>query len=276
MKVSLIVAVYKDTEALELIFDSLKEQSYKNFEVIVAEDGQSYIMKNLIEKSKKKYDFDILHTTQEDMGVRKSKSQNNAIRVSTGDYLIFIDGDCILYKDFIKNHLILSNKNEIVTGRRVNLGPKYSSLLRKKEITSKWLENNFIIKYFDIKNDAKEERHSEEGFSIKPNGLIHTILKKRKKKLSLLGCNMSMYKNVMLEINGFDEDLGNSAYASDSDLEWRFEGLGYKVTSGRFLINQFHLYHKRGETEFDRTVLSKIEENKKNQRFICKNGVEKL
>ena len=40
MKVSVIIAVYKDVEALELIIESLKNQTYKNFEVIIAEDEQ--------------------------------------------------------------------------------------------------------------------------------------------------------------------------------------------------------------------------------------------
>jgi len=276
MKVSLIVAVYKDIEALELIFQSLKNQTYKNFEVIVAEDGNYENMKNFINKSKKYFDFEIKHTTQEDLGVRKSKSQNNAIRKASGEYLIFIDGDCILYKDFIKNHVLLSKNNAIVTGRRVNLGPKYSKYLREKKISPLELEKSFLFKYFDIKNDAKEERHSEEGFSIKPYGIIHKILQKRRKKLSLLGCNMSMHKKAIYKINGFDEDLGNSAYAGDSDLEWRFEGLGYEIIPARFLANQFHLYHKRSNQDFDRSLFSIIEENKKNKRYVCKNGIKKL
>ncbi|MFY9082810.1 glycosyltransferase, partial [Aliarcobacter butzleri] len=39
MKISLIIAVYKDVESLELIIESLRNQTYKNFEVIIAEDG---------------------------------------------------------------------------------------------------------------------------------------------------------------------------------------------------------------------------------------------
>ena len=38
-----------------------------------------------------------------------------------------------------------------------------------------------------------------------------------------MGCNFSCYKQAMIDINGFDEELGNSAYASDTDLEWRFK-----------------------------------------------------
>ena len=45
----------------------------------------------------------------------------------------------------------------------------------------------------------------------------------------------------MIDINGFDEELGNSAYASDTDLEWRFRGVGYKIISAKYIANQFHL-----------------------------------
>ena len=252
MKISVIIAVYKDVEALELIIESLKQQTYKNFEVIIAEDGNSKEMQQFVASIN---GLDIKHTTQEDIGVRKSDSQNNGIRISNGEYLIFIDGDCILYSDFIEKHLSVAAPLHIVSGRRVNLGPKYSQMLREKKITSQWLEKNFVKKYFDIAQDAKQEKHTEEGLRIKPFGLIHQLLLRRKKELPLLGCNFSCYKKALYDINGFDESLGNSAYASDSDLEWRFKGLGYKIVSSKYIANQFHLFHKRKKGVFERGML---------------------
>lgn len=276
MKVSLIVAVYKDIEALRLILKSLEYQTYKNFEVVVAEDGESQEMARCIEAAKEEFDFEILHTTQEDEGVRKSRSQNNAIRASCGEYLIFIDGDCLPYSHFIENHLLLSAEKNIVTGRRVNVGPKYSQMLRERVIESLYLEKNFMRKYFDIKEDAKEERHSEEGFEIKPKGIIHTLMKKlRKKEFPLLGCNMSFYKKAMLDINGFDEGLGNSAMASDTDLEWRFKGLGYSIVSARYIANEFHLYHKRSPHDYDRSLDLQMMQNRENKLYRCLDGLEK-
>lgn len=273
MKVSVIIAIYKDIEALKLIIESLKNQTYKNFEVVIAEDNNCLNMKEYIDSIK---DLNIIHTFQDDIGVRKSKSQNNGILASTGDYLIFIDGDCILYTDFIEKHVALSKEDTIVSGRRVNLGPKYSTMLRNNQINSSLLEKSFVKKYFDIANDAKKEKHTEEGFRIKPFGLIHRLMLRRKRELSLLGCNFSCYKKAMLDINGFDEDLGNSAYASDADLEWRFKGLGYKTLNGKYIANQFHLYHIRKENEYNRKQVKEIEENQKNKRYTCKNGLKKL
>lgn len=275
MRVSVIIAVYKDVEALELIFEALAHQSYKDFEVVVAEDGESAEMRESVIGARKRYEFEIAHTTQEDIGVRKSKSQNNAIRASSGEYLIFIDGDCLPYSHFIENHLLLSAEKNIVTGRRVNVGPKYSQMLRQRVVDSLYLEKNFMRKYFDIKEDAKEERHSEEGFEIKPKGIIHTLMKKlRKKEFPLLGCNMSFYKKAIEEINGFDEGLGNSAMAGDTDLEWRFKGLGYSVVSARFIANEFHLYHKRSPNDYDRALDLKMMQNKENKIYRCLNGIK--
>ena len=275
MKVSVIIAVYKDVEALELIIESLKNQTYKNFEVIIAEDGQDEKMQAFIKSIK---NLDIKHTTQEDIGVRKSKSQNNGIKTSNGEYLIFIDGDCILYSDFIEKHLKLSSPLNIISGRRVNLGPKYSSFLRNKNITSLWLEKNFTKKYFDISKDAREEKHTEEGFKIKPFSFLHKILhlKYKKKDVSILGCNFSCYKQAMIDINGFDEELGNSAYASDTDLEWRFKGVGYNIISAKYIANQFHLFHKRKNGIFERGMLEKIKKNQENKKFYCSLGLNKI
>lgn len=271
MKVSLIIAVYKDTQALDLIIKSLYTQTYKNFEVVICEDGESKQMKEYINNIK---DLDITHTTQEDIGVRKSQSQNNGIRNSSGEYLIFIDGDCVLFHNFIENHIKLSSEKIIVSGRRVNLGPKYSSLLRDHKISPLNLENSFFKKYLDISNDAKKEKHSEEGFLIKPNGIIHNIIKFFKKsEPSLLGCNFSCYKKAMLDINGFDEELGNAAVAGDTDLEWRFKALDYKFISGKFITNQFHLYHERKAEDYNRGMDEKMQENKKANRFRCEQGI---
>jgi len=180
VKVSLIVAVYKDIEALSLIVDSLKTQTYKNFELVVAEDGKSIEVKNYI-KTLKKLNFKTIHTTQEDKYIRKSASQNNAIRASTGQYLIFIDGDCVLYSTFIEYHVALAQKGYFVGGRRVNLGPKYSTMLRKNIITPQELENKFLLKFFDISKDASEN-HTEDGFTISPISFIYKYFLKNRKK----------------------------------------------------------------------------------------------
>jgi glycosyltransferase involved in cell wall biosynthesis len=272
MKVSLIIAVYKDVQALELIIESLKHQTYKNFEVVIAEDGEDEQMKAFVNSIT---DLDVKHTTQEDLGIRKTRSLNNGILASDGDFLIFIDGDCIPYSTFIDSYIKLSEKGYVLSGRRVNLGPNYSQKLRDKKLSALNVENTFIIRYPFIATDCKEG-HSEDGFFFSPDGWIYNkFIKNRKASTSILGCNYACFKEDLIAINGYDEGYGETALGDDTDLEWRFKAYGCKIKSARNVANVFHLYHSRSFRE--RIDTSKYLElfhlNKKNNQFICSMGL---
>ena len=272
MKVSVIVAVYKDVEALELIIESLKNQTYKNFEVVIAEDGQDEKMKMFVESIK---DLDIKHTTQEDIGIRKTRSLNNGIIASEGEFLIFIDGDCIPYSTFIESYVKLSQDGFILSGRRVNLGPIYSQKLRNKTISPLKLEKTFLLRYPLILKDCTEG-HSEDGFYFSPDGWIYNkFIKNRKASTSILGCNYACFKKDIIAINGYDEGYGETAIGDDTDLEWRFKALGCKIKSAKNVANVFHLYHSRSfRNRIDTNKYLEIfKENKLNNKFICTFGL---
>ena len=270
--VSLIIAVYKDIDALDLIIQSLKTQSYKNFEVIIAEDNNSTEMKNYVSKIE---GIQVKHTSQDDNGIRKTRSLNNGILVSEGEYLIFIDGDCIPYSTFIESHVKLSEPNYIVSGRRCNLGPKYAGYLREKKLSPLQLEKTFIRRFPFIAVDAVE-RHAEAGIYFNPDGYVYNkFLKNRNSNTNMLGCNYSCFRSTMIEINGYDEGYGETAVGDDTDLEWRFKAAGLKLKSARNVANMFHLYH--GRSFRDRissdNELEKMKTNKKNNLYICKEGL---
>ena len=121
MKVSLIISVYKDVESLRTVLEGLKFQRYKDYEIVVSEDGESDLMRDFLRSYV--HENDILHLTQPDVGWRKNQALNRAIQESHGDYLIFIDGDCVLHHQFIANHVRFSGRKRILAGKRVKLGP---------------------------------------------------------------------------------------------------------------------------------------------------------
>lgn len=245
MKVSLIVAVYKDIEALSLIVASLKTQTYKNFELIVAEDNNGDEMREFVTTIK---DIEVIHTTQEDIGIRKSRSQNNAILASTGEYIIFIDGDCIPYSTFIENHALLAKQGQVLAGRRVNLGPKYSKKIRAGKMKTLELERKYIQKLPSLWRDCLEG-HMEAGIYLKPNSIIFQKWVFPKTP-SIVGCNFSCFKTDLITINGFDESYGETSLPDDTDIEWRLRALGLQTRSCKFTANQFHLYHSRSSRDY--------------------------
>ena len=95
MKVSIIIPTYKDPTALKLILDALQYQTYTNFEIIVAEDDNSNETFELLKNYESKYT--VKHFSQENKGNRKPRAVNNSIKMSEGEYIIFIEFILIIF-----------------------------------------------------------------------------------------------------------------------------------------------------------------------------------
>ena len=262
MLASLIIPYYKDLVALELVLTALNNQSAKNrFEVVIAEDDNDPETKIFLDTYKASFQFEIQHVTQEDKGYRRSKALNNGIKVAKNELIIFIDGDCIPHKHFIKNYLAEAKENLLLYGRRVNLGEKISNQLRQ----SKKL---FLLSFFSLL--LSDSNRVTEGVYLPfyPNCL--------KSKRQPWGCNMGALKKNIIAINGFDEDYQEWG-PEDLDFCHRLIQSGAATRSVKFQSIIYHLYHtskgaveviKRGKKIFDEKVNSGI--------IFCKNGLTKI
>ena len=134
-QLSLIIAVYKNIAALDLILRGLEQQSFKDFEVIIAEDNEGGEMRDFIKKAQNQYFFTIKHISQPDNGFQKDKALNKSVAASAADYLVFIDGDCIPHKHFLKAHFDNKEIGFALFGRRVMLSETLTKqLYRDKKI----------------------------------------------------------------------------------------------------------------------------------------------
>ncbi len=260
MRVSLITAFYKDIEALDLIVKSLQQQDYQDFELVIAEDNNAAETAAYVSNIS---GIDVLHTTQEDLGIRKARSVNKAILASSGDYLVFIDGDCIPYHNFISAHVKLAERGKVLSGRRVNLGPGISTKLRDGRIRSIDIEKHYLGYLPRLFSD--NATHVGQGLNFAADGYIYKyILSKRKRSnTSLLGCNYSCFRDDMFAIDGYDEAYGDTSVADDMDLEWRFEARGLEMKSCKQIANVFHLYHEIRTVRRDTTPeISKMQHRK--------------
>lgn len=245
-KASLIISVYKNTHALELIFYALSIQSEMDFDIIIAEDGNFDGIREVIESAKKILPNRIIHITQEDKGFRKNRILNEAIRTDNTGYMIFIDGDCIPHPDFIKEHIENREDNTVLCGRRVALGKKPSEELTKEKILSKEYEKMGLKHFIDSLSGDEGSKHVEEGLRL-------SIFNK-KGEVHILGCNFSIWNEMLVKINGFDENYEGPGLGEDSDIEFRLRLTGAEFKSVRNKAIQYHLYHqktKEAETNFD-------------------------
>lgn len=273
MTITVIISVYKDVEALEIILESLSSQTYKNFDVIISEDCQSQEMELFLQNYRTK--LKLQHISQEDSGWRKNIALNNALRAASGEYLIFLDGDIIPYHNFIEMHVQNIEPKRFLSGRRTELGSFFSKLIRRKKISYRTIERWYLILLPFLLLD--KARHIEEGIFLSPGSYLEKrINAKKKKTMMLVGCNFSCYKADLERINGFDEDYDSPSVGEDVDLAWRFRHFGVTSKSIRHMANTMHLYHTRNWgnalKENDAKMKSKIDRHE----YFCLNGLKKI
>ena len=275
MKCTIIISVYKDINSLDLILESLFNQTIIPNEVVISEDGNSIEMFKYLVTARSKYsNLNIIHLFQEDIGWRKNIALNRAIFTSKYEYLIFIDGDCVPYDNFIEWHLKLAEENSVLCGRRSEPGDGISNKIRNRNISVKDYRKNYMKLFFEYKRD-KNAKHYDAGIFINPNSLVGKILKnKRDKKAHLVGCNFSCFKSDLEKINGFDEDFTMPTTGEDTDIERRMRLCNIEMKSCRNAAIIVHLYH---EKVFDDEISKKTLElmNSKGDEFFCGNGIIK-
>lgn len=259
IKSTLIISTYEWPDALNLVLKSLLVQSRKPDEVIIADDGSTVETKRLIDSFKKKTSLNIYHIWQEDKGFRKAKILNKAIIKSTGKYLIQIDGDCIMHRHFIRDHMSLAKNNCFLFGSRVNIKQEYLVTLFKKE------QINFTLFSKGIKKRTR---------ALYIPLFSETYKAKAKFSKKYRGCNTSYFKNDALKVNGYNEDFEGWG-REDSEFALRLINSGVNSRRIRYKGIVFHIYHYEKPK-------NKLEENNHIEyqtitlkKTWCENGINK-
>lgn len=228
MKSTLLISTYNWPEALELVLKSALSQTRLPEEIIIADDGSEAKTKQLIAQIQKKSHIPIHHVWQEDIGFRKSKILNKAIAQTTADYIIQVDGDCIMQENFIEDHLNDAQKGVYLYGSRVNILPDF--------VSDVFLKKKIIFNLF-----SKEIKNKTRSLHIP---LLSKFYKKHEGISSKFrGCNVSYWREDFIAINGYNEDFEGWG-REDSDLVIRMGNNGVKAKRIRYAGIVFHIHHK--------------------------------
>ncbi len=268
---SIIISVYKKIPELGMILDALKIQSFREFEIIISDDGSGEKMQEYIKYRKKEFKIPFKHIYHEDDGFRKNKILNQSVLASETDYLVFIDGDCIPHPEFIKEHYKNRKANTVLCGKRVMLGRNISEDLSPYMIKSRMLFMNTMKLFNDsIFGGYHKTRYAEDGIYLKNKFFRNKILNKT---ATLSGCNFSLHKSSLLKINGFDENYTGPGIGEDSDIEYRLKLSGAELKSVRHIAIVYHIFHRQTlENNYNIEYFKKVQEA---GEFRCKNGLEK-
>ncbi len=115
--VSVIIPVYNVERYLARCLDSVLEQTYKNYEIICVNDSSPDNCKEILKRYERKYTDKIivLHNEQ---NVGLGKTRERGIEASSGEYLMFIDSDDYIKKDFISQYInvVIKKSYDVVIG----------------------------------------------------------------------------------------------------------------------------------------------------------------
>lgn len=268
MKISIIIATYNWPEALDACLKSLLPQikKYPQVELIIADDGSTQSTAELINKYNLILPDQIKHIWHKDNGFQKSLILNKAVIKSQGEYLLFLDGDCIPFADYIQQHMKLAETGYFVAGNRVLLSKIFTTqLINQPEKIFKifnWNILQWAVSYFK-KNTNKLFPWARLGNSI------WRYSRSRNWKYPK-GCNFAVWRKDFIEINGFDEEFSGWGH-EDADLFIRLLHKGTLIKNGRFALPVLHLWHKESDRSWERNNHQRLMDRLADKNFIKAN-----
>ncbi len=228
LRSALLITTYNWPEALELVLISVLAQKISPDEIIIADDGSAEPTKALITKFIKQSEVPVRYVWQEDLGFRRSAILNKAIAATEVDYIIQIDGDCIIHPNFVQDHLKAVQEGCFLFGSRVNI---------KKE----FLKELFAEKRTEFPYGQKGLKNKTRNIHSPFLGNFYFPRKTFSNKYR--GCNTSYFRSDLIKVNGYNEAFEGWG-REDSELAYRFLNLGLRMKRLRYQGILYHIHHE--------------------------------
>ncbi len=232
MNVDLLITTYNRPDALEMVLLAVRNQTILPFQVLIADDGSSQETAILIQHYQEDFPCKLIHVWHEDLGFRAAAIRNKALAQVKSPYVVIIDGDMVLEKHFIEDHLNNAKPNQFLQGGRVLLTQEKTFTLLKKPA---YFNPGFL-------ENGVEHRLEKKFTAFRSPVLANLFRKDLTNRNKVRSCNMSFYMQDVIAVNGFDNRFVGWG-REDSEFVERLFNYGLQGKLIKFEALAYHLYH---------------------------------
>lgn len=259
---TLLVSTYNKPDYLRQTLLSLARQTQMPDEVVIADDGSTEETRRLIGEMRSVIPVPIRHVWHPDDGFRKCEILNKAVAQAAGEYIIQTDGDIVMERHFIADHVETAEPGYFVCGSRILLpgeatrqilsGARESPRLRDGKIGF-WLNGlriGWLRRYLAHRFGKKEER-------------------------GIRGCNFAFWKADLVAINGFNEEMTGWG-AEDVEVAFRLLHRGVKKKVLKMGGVAYHLDHalfSRDRLSINNMIMRRVQADRNAVR--CERGIDR-
>ncbi|MGY8771678.1 MAG: glycosyltransferase [Pirellulales bacterium] len=260
MKISIIITTHNCPDFLTKVLDGYLHQIRKPDQIVIADEGSGEDTRQLIEDYAQQAPFPIIHAwiPHKDKP-RLSLNRNTATKYTTGEYIVYTDGDCIPGPYFVYDHQQLSQPGWFVQGKR-----------------------NFVT-YKAIEKFTGQENYLERLKLWMTGGLTKFRLTFRvpglwREQLDLPGirsCNLGVFRKDIEEINGWNEDF-IGFWRQDSEFALRLMRLGVRRKNATWSAFSYHLEHDKPKIQEDIDRNDQLLKHAETAPIFTPNGLAKV
>jgi GT2 family glycosyltransferase len=235
-EVSLIVTTYQMPEHLRRVLASIARQtSVERLEVVVTDDGSADETPDVVREFSNSSGLDVEFVSHPHEGFHLTRCRNDGARAARGDYLLFLDGDCIIPPDHVEHYLQARRTGSVHFGYCCRLERELSERIDEAAIACgdfmRWIPPWRLRKLATMHYKA----------------LFYQWLR-HPTKPALKGGNIGIWRNDFERLNGFDENF-RAWGCEDDDLSYRARAAGLRVESILGRTRTYHLWHPPAATK---------------------------
>jgi glycosyltransferase involved in cell wall biosynthesis len=239
--ISVIITTYNRPDALTAVVEACFAQDDRDFEIIIADDGSTHNTRDCVAALQARSPVPLRHVWQEDLGFRAARVRNLGTAVAGGDYIIFLDGDCVPQSNFISQHRKLAQRGYLVQGSRI---------LLSEQATARVLGQHLDLQRLDA-GEKLAWRRAGALNKVLPLLLTLPDLGRTSRRFTwrrIKSCNLAVWRSDLDLVNGFDESFLGWGH-EDSDLVVRLYNAGVMRKDGAYATEVFHLWHRENQRD---------------------------